>query len=380
MNTLLKYPGGKNKELKYILPNLPITINRFFEPFVGGGAVYFNMDSTIDKYINDKSHELINFYQNVSDQNNEFLSLLQEIDDNLISIQSFVEKQKNYLIQVYTNFSLDDKTPLSEIIDQFIDDNYKSIISKNSTVLDNENYKKFLKKIVLDKYKRIKNLEIKHGKLEKDEDVINNIETGFYAALYTFLRELFNDYIEHNITEAQHAALYFYIREYCYSSMFRYNKYGKFNVPYGGMSYNHKFMTKKIEYLKDEKVVSFLRNTKIDNMDFYDFLEKYQLQNDDFLFLDPPYDSEFSTYANNTFELNDQTRLANYLIKECPTNFMLVIKNTDYIQKLYPEGIVTSSGRQLNISAFDKNYLVSFRNRNDKKAEHLLITNYELGL
>ena len=258
--------------------------------------------------------------------------------------------------------------------------NYKSIISKNSTVLDNENYKKFLKKIVLDKYKRIKNLEIKHGKLEKDEDVINNIETGFYAALYTFLRELFNDYIEHDITEAQHAALYFYIREYCYSSMFRYNKYGKFNVPYGGMSYNHKFMTKKIEYLKDEKVVSFLKNTKIENMDFYDFLEKYQLQSDDFLFLDPPYDSEFSTYANNTFELDDQTRLANYLIKECPANFMLVIKNTDYIQKLYPEGIVTSSGRKLNISVFDKNYLVSFRNRNDKKAEHLLITNYELGL
>ena len=92
MNTLLKYPGGKNKELKYILPNLPMRINRFFEPFVGGGAVYFSMDSTIDKYINDKSHELINFYQNVSDQNNEFLSLLQEIDDNLISIQSFVEK------------------------------------------------------------------------------------------------------------------------------------------------------------------------------------------------------------------------------------------------------------------------------------------------
>ncbi|HEL1579637.1 hypothetical protein RJW57_06710 [Streptococcus suis] len=157
------------------------------------------MDSSIDKYINDKSHELINFYQNVSDQNNDFLSLLKEIDDNLISIQSFVENQKKYLIHVYTNFSLDDKTPLSEIIVQFIDDNYKSIISKNSTVLDNENYKKFLKKNVLDKYKRIKNLEIKHGKLEKDEDVINNIETGFYAALYTFLRELFNDYIEHNI-------------------------------------------------------------------------------------------------------------------------------------------------------------------------------------
>ncbi|HEL1579636.1 TPA: DNA adenine methylase [Streptococcus suis] len=41
MNTLLKYPGGKNKELKYILPNLPMIINRFFEPFVGGWSCLF---------------------------------------------------------------------------------------------------------------------------------------------------------------------------------------------------------------------------------------------------------------------------------------------------------------------------------------------------
>jgi len=48
---------------------------------------------------------------------------------------------------------------------------------------------------------------------------------------------------------------------------------------------------------------------------------------------------------------------------------MLVIKNTPAILRLYTQ-------KGLNIRIFDKKYLVSFQDRNDKKAEHLMITNY----
>ena len=48
---------------------------------------------------------------------------------------------------------------------------------------------------------------------------------------------------------------------------------------------------------------------------------------------------------------------------------MLVIKNTDFIFELYNKP-------NINISDFDKQYLVSFKNRNDKTAKHLLIKNY----
>lgn len=48
---------------------------------------------------------------------------------------------------------------------------------------------------------------------------------------------------------------------------------------------------------------------------------------------------------------------------------MMVIKHTDFIYSLYnKDGI--------NIRTFDKEYLVSFMNRNNKKAEHLIVTNY----
>ena len=48
---------------------------------------------------------------------------------------------------------------------------------------------------------------------------------------------------------------------------------------------------------------------------------------------------------------------------------MLIIKKTDFIYDLYKE---------FNIYEYDKNYLVSFKNRNAKDVKHLLITNYEI--
>jgi DNA adenine methylase len=151
--------------------------------------------------------------------------------------------------------------------------------------------------------------------------------------------------------------------------MFRYNSNGDFNVPYGGLVYNNKNIIKKIEYLKTNELKSLLDNTIIENLDFEKFLELYKPSNQDFIFLDPPYDSEFSTYAKNEFTKNDQRRLANYLLNRCSAKWMLIIKNTDFISSLYFE-------KGLNIQSFDKKYLVSFMNRNDKDVKHLLIKNY----
>ncbi|MBV9615908.1 MAG: hypothetical protein JO031_10680 [Ktedonobacteraceae bacterium] len=67
--------------------------------------------------------------------------------------------------------------------------------------------------------------------------------------------------------------------------------------------------------------------------------------------------------------MKDQERLAQFLLHACEAKFMLVIKNTPAILELY-------SSADLKISAFDKTYLVSFQDRNDRDAEHLIITNF----
>ena len=151
--------------------------------------------------------------------------------------------------------------------------------------------------------------------------------------------------------------------------MFRYSSRGDFNVPYGGIAYNSKLMAKKLNYYRSKPLRNHFANARIYNLDFEDFLRKTQPSIDDFVFLDPPYDSEFSTYAQNEFSREDQKRLANYLIEDCRAKWMLIIKNTEFIYGLY-------NRPGINIRTFDKEYLVSFMNRNDKKVTHLLITNY----
>ena len=70
------------------------------------------------------------------------------------------------------------------------------------------------------------------------------------------------------------------------------------------------------------------------------------------------------------FNKDDQVRLSDYLINECHGNWMLIIKNTDFIYNLY-------NHEKLYVSSFDKKYQVSFMNRNNQDTEHLMITNYK---
>ncbi len=184
-------------------------------------------------------------------------------------------------------------------------------------------------------------------------------------------RHFYNNIDEYSISHSFSVAIFFFIRNYAYSGMFRYNKSGGFNVPYGGIGYNRKNLAKKVEYLQSQELVKHLQQTTIDNLDFEDFFKKNNPKKDDFIFLDPPYDSKFSTYAKNQFKQQDQARLANYLINECEANWMMVIKNTDFIYSLYNK-------KGIYMSSFDKKYLVSFQNRNDKNAKHLIITKYKI--
>lgn len=44
MNPLINYRGGKKLEIKYSKHYIPSEYNRYIEPFVGGGAVYFHLE------------------------------------------------------------------------------------------------------------------------------------------------------------------------------------------------------------------------------------------------------------------------------------------------------------------------------------------------
>ena len=378
---LLKYPGGKEKELKYILPNLPDCIGNYYEPFVGGGAVYFAIDSQ-SYYINDKSTELINLYKMIKEQNKEFFKKVTDIEHNWTILEDFISKHTEYLVETYFSFKnkMITDVEMSDDITEFIiqnADEFNGLLNRSFNIVI-DNFVSELMKSLKNKMNRMNKIEKEKGDLGLS-DIISNIECACKNAFYMHFRYLYNHIQELNIDTPFATAIYYFIREYCYSSMFRYNRSGQFNVPYGGISYNKKSLDKKIQYLKNDELTDQLRRTIINNEDFEIFFKMHEPKADDFVFLDPPYDTEFSTYANNKFDKQDQERLSNFLIHKCKANFMLIIKNTEFIRQLYPSDIKTVNNKRLYISKFDKKYIVSFQDRNDKDAEHLLITNYPIS-
>lgn len=369
LSPIVKWPGGKEKELKHIIPNAP-RFERFFEPFVGGGSVFMGVTAK-EYYINDFSTELIELYRSIATSDIDFFRYTEAMDqswknaetffyDNLILVSRYIDYRNGLL----------SKEELQAFISTFCKDKEKAILDIMGdefvtlpSVLIKEVRTNLFRKMI-----RMRELEIEKHELP-EKDLYENIETAIKSAVYMNYRNLYND---KKIAEANvklHCALFFFMRNYAYSGMFRYSNKGDFNVPYGGIGYNGKLMNKKIAYYRSKPLLDHFANARIYNMDFEAFLHKTQPNERDFVFLDPPYDSEFSTYAQNAFTKEDQERLANYMINECRAKWMMIIKNTDFIYSLYNKP-------NINIRTFDKEYLVSFMNRNDKKVTHLLITNY----
>ncbi len=372
LEPIVKWAGGKEKELKYIIPNLPEYFENYYEPFVGGGSVYTAIKSE-KAFINDKSVELINIYKIIqSSERKDFFKALKEITHNWDVLGKVAEKNRIFFINLYKGYSENkiDITKLTNELFEFILKHSEEFNGMFSTIFNFniENFIKEIKKNLIRKIKRMKELEIKKQKLP-DDDILDNIETALKSAFYMHFRHLYNSNGKYNLNKAFSTAIFLFIRNFAYSGMFRYNSKGEFNVPYGGIGYNKKNFNKKVNYLKSDALHQHLENTTIESEDFEIFFERHLPTKNDFIFLDPPYDTEFSTYAQNEFNRNDQKRLANYLIHKTKAKWLMIIKNTDFILDLY-------SNKGLKIEMFDKTYLVSFMNRNNKKTEHLLIRNY----
>lgn len=370
LKPIIKWPGGKEKELPHIKRNAPEKFENYYEPFVGGGSVFTAFDAK-RIFINDKSAELINLYKYIATQDKTFYGWINDITMAWNNVLSFVEYNR-HLCDFYKQFRGDfiDEKEMKQQLQDFV----HSQLDELHAVLpicfewERDGFASEVEKSLVHKYKRMKKIE-KERTTMPESDIYDNIETAFTSALYTYLRALYNEKALKENAELS-TALFVFLRNYAYSGMFRYNDNGDFNVPYGGISYNHKTMTAKMDYYRSPELLHHFAKTTIENLDFEEFFNLHQPTEQDFVFLDPPYDSEFSTYAQNEFTKDDQKRLADYLCTRCRAKWLLVIKYTPYIYSLYDrEGIV--------IKKFDKKYIVSFMNRNDKDVEHLIITNYK---
>ncbi len=98
---IVKWVGGKRQLMFELLKNMPEDFNRYFEPFIGGGALFFYLQPD-NAYISDMNEELINLYQVVRDSVDELIADLQKHD---ISKEYFMEIRNIDRTEEYENWS-----------------------------------------------------------------------------------------------------------------------------------------------------------------------------------------------------------------------------------------------------------------------------------
>lgn len=282
MKPMIKYAGGKSREIEVIKKFIPEYKGRYIEPFLGGGALYFYLEPE-KSIINDVNSKLIEFYLGIRNEFPQIKKELTSIENQYVSNRMDFEKRK--------------------------------------------------------------------GKADiKVEDANEK--------LYYQMRNFFNN---NSKLDFHPATIYFFINKTAYSGMIRYNKEGKYNVPYGRYkNFNTELVSKSHSELLKRSEIYCEDYKKIFDMS----------DEDDFIFLDPPYDCVFSNYGNkemvNGFTEEMHKKLAKDF-KKLKAKALMVIGKTPFIEELYKDYIIYE---------YDKKYAVNIKNRFNTETKHLIITNY----
>lgn len=148
---------------------------------------------------------------------------------------------------------------------------------------------------------------------------MENDEQKFYEQ-----RERFNALLRADQGGSREAAcLFYYLNRTGYNGLCRFNRSGEFNVPFG--------QYKRIGYVRDFTAYrEFFAGWTFTAGDF----SAVPLHPSDFVYADPPYDVEFTQYAQGGFSWADQERTAERLAQH-PGPVVLVNQATPRVKALY---------------------------------------------
>jgi len=112
VNTVLKYPGAKNRIAPWIIDHIP-EHSVYLEPYFGSGAVFFNKKPCKIETINDLNSDVVNYFKVLRDKANELIRLLEltpygrdeynnayDISDN----DTDIEKARKFVVKCFMGF------------------------------------------------------------------------------------------------------------------------------------------------------------------------------------------------------------------------------------------------------------------------------------
>jgi DNA adenine methylase len=161
---------------------------------------------------------------------------------------------------------------------------------------------------------------------------LRDIESAYFAlqseeGRKEFFMAVRNRYNEKNLDPIENTTKFFFLNRTCFNGLYRVNKKGLFNVPFG--KYSNPTICDPETILKDS---GLLQRVEILNGDF-EWTFEYAQDNTLFYF-DPPYrplsdTSSFNNYAKEAFNDDEQIRLKKYCDRINDAGFKFMLSNSD---------------------------------------------------
>jgi DNA adenine methylase len=175
-----------------------------------------------------------------------------------------------------------------------------------------------------------------------------------------------------SLSSAERAARFIYLNKTCYNGLYRVNRSGQFNVPFG------RYTNPPTLYNRDNvmRVSELLQHAQLSCNDFATLLER--AGPDDFAYLDPPYvplsiTASFTRYTAGAFDESAQRRLAATIEDLSSRGCRVLLSNSDtpLVRELY------------DVTRYHVDVVYAARNINSvstgrQKITELAIRNYDL--
>jgi len=269
----VKWAGGKRQIIDKLKHYVPEEFNTYYEPFVGGGALLFEL-SPKNAVINDSNKELINVFECIKDEN-------------------------------------------------------------------------------------------KFTKMCSD---LNRYEASHSEEFYYEIRNKDRNKLKYNkMPDYKKAARTIYLNKACFNGLYRVNSKNEFNVPFNKKNVINTYDSQNLSII--HSYLNF-NNVSIMSVDFEEAVKN--AKKGDFIYFDPPYDSDtqtFNSYTEDGFGKDEHRRLAR-VFKELADRgcyVMLSNHNTILVNELY---------KDYNIHVIEAKRNINANGKKRGKVEEVIITNY----
>lgn len=292
---ILKWVGGKTQIINTLIPYFPKKIENYHEIFVGGGSVLFALLSMVKNGSIKVSGKVYAY-----DLNETLIKLYKIIQTHHIELYSTTKK----IVEEYNSCKeTDDKKEIN-----------RNPHNLNEALKYKENYYYWIRK----KYN------------EKDNEMKDDMKEDMKDDRKDEMKDDRKDEMKDEMTDddIKKCSMFLFLNKTCFRGLYRVGPNG-FNVPFGNYK---KPEVLNIEHLND--IHDLIKDVQFEHKHFNDSLEQKFNQND-FVYLDPPYVPEsktsFVNYNENGFNTENHNQLFKK-INDLGSKFMLHNSNVQLVR------------------------------------------------